>query len=157
MTCPRSARRRRCASDLDVLTKFQKKTVRVLPTFDPEEQYDPYRPNDLGEYQEYRKRLKEERRAKYIESRRRKMNGEDSESSEYSDSEEEAPRRDGEVSILVELTGSTQDVCSTEDVFAPIFGFSIYALSPSCECIRRSDRRRGVCEALGSVTSCDWR
>jgi splicing factor 45 len=66
-------------------------------TFDPEEQYDPNRPNDLGEYQEYRKRVKEERRAKYIESRRRKMAGESSEgSSGYSDSEEDAPRRDGE-------------------------------------------------------------
>ncbi len=73
-----------------------------MHTFDPEEQYDPYRPNDLGEYQEYRKRVREERREKYMENKRRRAAGESSEgSSDYSDSEEDvAPRRDGESSHI---------------------------------------------------------
>ncbi|KAK6910192.1 hypothetical protein I203_104224 [Kwoniella mangroviensis CBS 8507] len=66
-----------------------------ISTFDPEEQYDPNRPNDLGEYQAYRKRMREERRLKLIEERRRKAEGLSSgESSYYTDSEDEAPRRD---------------------------------------------------------------
>lgn len=69
----------------------------MLHTFDPEEQYDPNRPNDLGEYQEYRQRVREERRAKYMENKRRRAAGESSEgSSYYSDSDQDvAPRRDG--------------------------------------------------------------
>ncbi|WRT66274.1 uncharacterized protein IL334_003227 [Kwoniella shivajii] len=67
----------------------------LLPTFDPEEQYDPNRPNDLGEYQQYRKKLREERRIKLLEERRRKAQGLSSgESSYYTDSEDDAPRRD---------------------------------------------------------------
>ncbi|WVW83811.1 hypothetical protein I302_105832 [Kwoniella bestiolae CBS 10118] len=66
-----------------------------VSTFNPDEQYDPNRPNDLGEYQAYRKRMREERRMKLVEERRRKAEGLSSgESSYYTDSEEEAPRRD---------------------------------------------------------------
>ncbi|WWC89415.1 uncharacterized protein L201_004339 [Kwoniella dendrophila CBS 6074] len=69
-----------------------------ISNFDPEEQYDPNRPNDLGEYQQYRKRLREERRMKLLEERRRKAEGlalSSGESSYYTDSEDEAPvRRD---------------------------------------------------------------
>lgn len=71
----------------------------MFSIFDPEEQYDPNRPNDLGEWQAYRKRMRAERRARLIEERRRKEAGEDS-SSYYTDSEDEAPRRDGEHSCL---------------------------------------------------------
>ena len=71
-----------------------------MPTFDPDEQYDPNKPNDLGEYQQYRKRVREERRAKIVEEKRRKAAGEESSeegSSYYTDSDEAvAPRRDGE-------------------------------------------------------------
>ena len=69
-----------------------------MPTFDPDEQYDPNKPNDLGEYQWYRKQVKEERRARLLEEKQRRAAGESSEgSSYYTDSEEEAaPRRDGE-------------------------------------------------------------
>jgi len=70
-----------------------------MPTFDPEEQYDPNRPNDLGEYQQYRKRLREEKRSKLVEEKKRKAAGlgsDDEGSSYYTDSEDEAvPRRDG--------------------------------------------------------------
>lgn len=68
-----------------------------MPLFDPEEQYDPNRPNDLGEYQAYRKKLREERRRARAEEARRRAAGEGSDgSSYYTDSEEEAvPRRDG--------------------------------------------------------------
>ncbi|WWC70292.1 uncharacterized protein I206_104242 [Kwoniella pini CBS 10737] len=66
-----------------------------ISNFDPDEQYDPNRPNDLGEYQAYRKRLREEKRLKLIEERKRKAQGLSSdESSYYTDSEDEAPRRD---------------------------------------------------------------
>lgn len=59
--------------------------------------YDPNRPNDLGEYQQYRKRAKEERGRKLMEAKRRRAEGLSSdESSYYTDSEEDiAPRRDG--------------------------------------------------------------
>ncbi len=90
----------------------QKKLVlpqHIVPTFDPDEQYDPNRPNDLGEYQSYRRKLREEKRAKLAEERRRKAAGEGSsdESSYYTDSEEEvAPRRDGEsLSSISSLIG----------------------------------------------------
>nr|XP_018263166.1 uncharacterized protein I303_04659 [Kwoniella dejecticola CBS 10117]OBR85324.1 hypothetical protein I303_04659 [Kwoniella dejecticola CBS 10117] len=66
-----------------------------ISNFDPDEQYDPNRPNDLGEYQAYRKRLREEKRLKLVEERKRKAQGLSSdESSYYTDSEDEAPRRD---------------------------------------------------------------
>ncbi|WVR07130.1 hypothetical protein IAU60_004171 [Kwoniella sp. DSM 27419] len=79
--------------------KRKKKKKRIIeplmPTFDPDEQYDPNRPNDLGEYQQYRKRLREDKRAKLLEEKRRKAEGLSSDdSSYYTDSEEEAPRRD---------------------------------------------------------------
>ncbi|EIW70706.1 hypothetical protein TREMEDRAFT_68179 [Tremella mesenterica DSM 1558] len=67
----------------------------VVQLFDPEEQYDPNRPNDLAEYQQYRRRLKEEKRAKALAEKSRRMMGDSSSGSEYeTDSEEEAPRRD---------------------------------------------------------------
>lgn len=76
---------------------WQKRRAQLIPEFDPEEQYDPNRPNDLAEYQRYRRRVKEERRARYMEERRRQLAGESSGSSYYTDSDEEvAPRRDGE-------------------------------------------------------------
>ncbi|TYJ55959.1 hypothetical protein B9479_003344 [Cryptococcus floricola] len=67
-----------------------------LPTFNPDEEYDPARPNDLGEYQDYRVRAKEERRRQFMEAKKRKADGLDSdESSYYSDSDEDyGPRRD---------------------------------------------------------------
>jgi len=61
--------------------------------FKPDEQYDPNRPNDLGEYQYYRKKLKEEKR-RLAEEKKKRDEG-SGESSYYSDSEDEAPRRDG--------------------------------------------------------------
>lgn len=54
----------------------------MVYTFQPDEEYDPSRPNDLGEYQLYRAQLVAERRK-----------GRES-SSEYSESSDEAPRRD---------------------------------------------------------------
>ena len=66
-----------------------------MANFNPDEPYDPSRPNDLVEYQQYRKRLRAERRAKYLEEKRRREAGESSGSSYYTDSEDEAPRRDG--------------------------------------------------------------
>lgn len=80
-----------------------------MPMFDPEEQYDPNRPNDLGEYQQYRVKLREEKRAKVSEEKRRKAAGEDSDegSSYYSDSEEEVvPRRDGGSRLLTYIRSS---------------------------------------------------
>ncbi|WVQ80643.1 hypothetical protein IAT38_002748 [Cryptococcus sp. DSM 104549] len=67
----------------------------IMPTFNPTEPYDPNHPNDLGEYQQYRKRQREERRAQALEEKRRRAEGLSSEeSSYYTDSSEEAPRRD---------------------------------------------------------------
>jgi splicing factor 45 len=74
-----------------------------MPQFDPIEEYDPNRPNDLGEYQAYRQRAREERRAALLEEKRRKDAGESSEdgSSYYTDSDTEvAPRRDGESNVV---------------------------------------------------------
>lgn len=69
-----------------------------MSDFKPDEQYDPNRPNDLGEYQYYRKKLREEKRARLLEEKKRKeIEGSGGESSYYSDSEDEAPRRDGEL------------------------------------------------------------
>ncbi|WVQ99323.1 hypothetical protein IAU59_006455 [Kwoniella sp. CBS 9459] len=85
------------AGDAQKKKKKKKRKIpqQLMPTFDPDEQYDPNRPNDLGEYQQYRKRLREERRAKLLEEKRRRAQGLSSEeSSYYTDSEEEAPRRD---------------------------------------------------------------
>ncbi|WVQ72427.1 hypothetical protein IAR50_001979 [Cryptococcus sp. DSM 104548] len=67
-----------------------------LQAFDPDEEYDPARPNDLGEYQDYRIRAKEERRRQFMEAKKRKAEGLDSDdSSYYSDSDEDyGPRRD---------------------------------------------------------------
>lgn len=61
--------------------------------------YDPNRPNDLGEYQQYRKRLRAEKRAQALADKlRRERGGRSSdESSYYTDSEDEAPRRDGKL------------------------------------------------------------
>lgn len=59
--------------------------------------YDPNRPNDLGEYQAYRKRARAEKRAELVaEKLKRERGGDSGDSSYYTDSEEEAPRRDGE-------------------------------------------------------------
>lgn len=70
-----------------------------MSDFKPDEQYDPNRPNDLAEYQYYRKKLKEERRAQLAEAKRRRDDGQsDGESSYYTDSEEDVPRRDGKLS-----------------------------------------------------------
>jgi splicing factor 45 len=78
------------------LTKQKRKQQQQLvANFNPDEAYDPSRPNDLVEYQQYRRRLRAERRAKYMEEKRRRDAGESSGSSYYTDSEEEAPRRDG--------------------------------------------------------------
>ena len=73
-----------------------------MPTFDPDEQYDPFKPNDLGEYQYYRKKLREERRTALLEEKRRRAAGESSEGSSYytGSSEDEAPRRDGQCNML---------------------------------------------------------
>ncbi|BEJ00635.1 hypothetical protein CcaverHIS631_0504920 [Cutaneotrichosporon cavernicola] len=45
----------------DAQRKKKKKKRRVYHAFDPDEPYDPARPNDLGEYQAYRARLRLER------------------------------------------------------------------------------------------------
>ncbi|WVF71550.1 hypothetical protein IAT40_006358 [Kwoniella sp. CBS 6097] len=92
-----AATKRGKAGDAQKKKKKKKRAIRqqLMPTFDPDEQYDPNRPNDLGEYQQYRKRLREERRAKLLEEKRRRAQGLSSEeSSYYTDSEDEAPRRD---------------------------------------------------------------
>jgi splicing factor 45 len=78
-----------------LLTSQRKRQQQVFHAFDPEEEYDPNRPNDLGEYQRYREQVRAERRAAYMESKRKRAAGVyDSDSSEYSD--DAAPRRDGE-------------------------------------------------------------
>ena len=95
----------------------------VVSMFDPDEPYDPNRPNDLGEYRAYRKRLREEKRAKALAERERRARGESSESgsSYYSSSEEEAPRRDGQSAghrLVALLTCSAQNVCPSEDILS---------------------------------------
>jgi hypothetical protein len=70
---------------------MQKRRQQVVHTFQPDEEYDPNTPNDLGEYQHYRRRLREEKRAAADANR-----GSD-DSSYYSDSSVEAPRRDGKL------------------------------------------------------------
>lgn len=72
----------------------------VYHTFIPDEDYDPNYPNDLGEYQHYRQKLRDEGQAQFMEQRRRRAAGEASDaSSYYSDSSDDAPRRDGEYTI----------------------------------------------------------
>lgn len=85
-----------------------------MSDFKPDEQYDPSRPNDLGEYQYYRKKLREEKRARLAEEKKRREEEGSGESSYYSDSEDEAPRRDGTSYRFYEgnglMMGSTQTV-----------------------------------------------
>ena len=85
-----------------------------MSDFKPDEQYDPSRPNDLGEYQYYRKKLREEKRARLAEEKKRREEEGSGQSSYYSDSEDEAPRRDGTSYRLYEgnwlMMGSTQTV-----------------------------------------------
>ncbi|KAK4684536.1 splicing factor 45, partial [Tremellales sp. Uapishka_1] len=97
------AKRGKAEGDRKKKKKPKKKKKAFIPqlivsTFDPEELYDPNRPNDLGEYQQYRKRLREEKHSEVLEAKRRRAAGEyssDEGSSYYTDSEEEvAPRRD---------------------------------------------------------------
>ena len=102
----------------------------LMANFNPDEQYDPSRPNDLGEYQQYRKRLRAEQGAKYLEHERRREAGESSGSSYYTDSEDEAPRRDGmflaspgkteppDSRDLRMLIDSTEAVCPAQNVLA---------------------------------------
>ncbi|KAI9639480.1 uncharacterized protein MKK02DRAFT_39779 [Dioszegia hungarica] len=75
--------------------KKKQQQQQYMSNFAPDELYDPNRPNDLGEYQAYRKRLRAERKAQLVADKLRKDRGGSSgESSYYSESEEEAPRRD---------------------------------------------------------------
>lgn len=84
--------------------------------------YDPNRPNDLGEYQAYRKRARAEKKAQLVADKlRRDRGGSDAESSYYTDSEEEAPRRDGEYPLKQCTDFSAEDVCSTKIVLSACF------------------------------------
>lgn len=88
----------------------------MMSDFKPDEQYDPNRPNDLSEYQYYRKKLKEERRVQLMEAKkRREQHGSSGESSYYTDSEEDVPRRDGMSTPLLSHCFGT-NICSTKDM-----------------------------------------
>lgn len=84
-----------------------KQQQQFISNFKPEEPYDPTRPNDLGEYQAYRKRLRAEKKAQLVaEKLKREAGGSSAESSYYTDSEEEAPRRDGKFDQRTRAFGS---------------------------------------------------
>lgn len=79
-----------------------KKNKHVAPVavWDPEEQYDPLRPNDYHEYKMYKQREREERRERMLEQRRMEDRKRYRRSSSYSDmegsgSEDERPRKTG--------------------------------------------------------------
>ncbi|KAI0648299.1 hypothetical protein C8Q79DRAFT_954719 [Trametes meyenii] len=81
--------------------KGKKKNQQALVVWDPNEVYDPMRPNDYGEFKMWQRKEREERRERLLEERRR---GEDRKryrrSSSYSDSyhsasEDERPRKTG--------------------------------------------------------------
>ncbi|KAI0668492.1 hypothetical protein C8Q78DRAFT_262586 [Trametes maxima] len=81
--------------------KGKKKNQQALVVWDPNEVYDPMRPNDYGEFKMWQRKEREERRERLLEERRR---GEDRKryrrSSSYSDSyhsgsEDERPRKAG--------------------------------------------------------------
>ncbi|KAI0792854.1 hypothetical protein C8Q75DRAFT_751703 [Abortiporus biennis] len=81
--------------------KKKNKYAPIVPSWDPQEQYDPSHPNDYNEYKNYKRKERDERRERIIEERRR---AEDRKryrrSSSYSDSyasgsEDERPRKTG--------------------------------------------------------------
>ncbi|TFK45993.1 hypothetical protein OE88DRAFT_1639019, partial [Heliocybe sulcata] len=74
------------------------KNVAPVAVWDPEEQYDPSRPNDYHEYKMFKQREREERRERMLEQRRMEDRKRYRRSSSYTDSEhggsdDERPRK----------------------------------------------------------------
>ena len=89
-------------STLDRLgqTRLQNKNAQVA-VWNPDEAYDPMRPNDYNEFKLWQRREREERRERILEERRRgddrkRYRRSSSYSSYNSGSEEERPRKAGE-------------------------------------------------------------
>ncbi len=85
-----------------VTPQCQNKNAQAMAVWNPEEAYDPMRPNDYNEFKLWQRREREERRERVLQERRR---GDDRKryrrSSSYSDSyhsgsEDERPRKAGE-------------------------------------------------------------
>lgn len=94
---------------------LQNKNAPAVAVWNPDEAYDPMRPNDYNEFKHWQRRDREERRERILEERRR---GDDRKryrrSSSYSDSyhsgseDERPPRKTGEFNafptVLTDLT-----------------------------------------------------
>jgi splicing factor 45 len=76
---------------LDLITM---KAKQGQPTWDPDEMYDPARPNDYGEYKAWRERMKAEARVqrREMEDRKRARRRSDSEYTSESESDRGSER-----------------------------------------------------------------
>ena len=81
---------------MTIFIVYKNKNAHAMPSWDPDEMYDPMRPNDYNEYKAWRQRDRIEKAAERAAQRKRARDRErDSEYTE-SGSEDERPRKTGQ-------------------------------------------------------------